>query len=140
MPEMRNGDVRGMTTIYIDQDKYNYRTFCRWRKELRRRYTAWLYRFIARGRFRVSYRRSSGGHVHYKVEGPELTEFESLLLRVHLGADWKGVVLDMKRLAVGSKQVNRAWDTRYEQGTGFKRSGPWHYWFTVSNDTRKGPR
>lgn len=122
-----------MTEVLIDRDQ-PFRTFVRKLPEIEARTKAWLLRFHVGGRYDVEYRRSSGGHVHWLIHAPEMSEFDLLLLQAHLGSDWKRIILDMKRLAVGSHRINRAWDRRFVNGE-MIRSGPWFPWFKLNPAT-----
>jgi hypothetical protein len=132
MPRLRCGMVRGrssMTEVLIDRDQ-PYRTFLRNRVRITEQTRVWMGRFQRPGEYRFSYRRSSGGHVHWHIDAPELSEFELIQLQAHLGSDWRRIVLDLKRLAIGSHRINRAWDRRFVHGK-MIRSGEWVPWFVV---------
>lgn len=118
-----------MTDIFIDRD-VPYRGFIRDLKTIEARTRKWMGSFVVPGTYTFEYRRSSGGHVHWCVHAPELTEYQSFMLRAHLGDDWHRTFLDLKRRAIGNDQINRAWDVRYTAGK-VRKSGPWVKWFRV---------
>jgi len=119
-----------MPEVFIDRD-VPYREFRRDLKEITARTRNWMRSFVVGGTFEFHYRRSSGGHVHWAILAPDLTEYQTFQLRAHLGDDWHRTFLDLKRVAVGNTQINRAWDQRWVHGK-MIRSGPWIRWFRVS--------